>query len=334
MELLRKVTRLVRNHLFLKEPNTSHRQSGFVHSLLFFLNIFPPYNILCLLWIRLCIRLSPRTKVPINASRAMIRNGFLYGALRHIGPEERSSLADLIASPASSNSGKGTDRIHSLVSELSTKGFSPLGQLVDPQGVQAAVEYFSRQSGFVSQVPGQSDGVMRPFNLDPLKSTERYFCFPPSVSWNCAQLAAIVDDPLLRDTAAAYLGFVPELYGLNTFATFKGEGVHYVMKMHRDRDSFRFLAFFLYWTDVAANDGATLYVPGSHKSSRVDERAVTALDGKAGHCFAIDPFGLHAGNSSVSAYRIVTWIRFGQIPNLASTQDGWLPTSVRSLLPA
>jgi hypothetical protein len=96
------------------------------------------------------------------------------------------------------------------------------------------------------------------------------------------------------------------------------------MRLHRDYDDFSALAFFVYWTDVREDDGATLYVPGSHLSSRADRGARDFLTGEAGSLFALDPFGLHAGNRSVESARLVTWIRFGTIPNLATVQDGGL----------
>jgi hypothetical protein len=126
---------------------------------------------------------------------------------------------------------------------------------------------------------------------------------------------------VLREIAAAYLGFAPDLYSVNTIATSKGSSDHYVMRMHRDYDAFACLTFFVCWTDVAPDNGATIYLPGSHKSANIDATTKVYLSGAAGEVFAVDTFGLHSGNRDVADLRLTTWIRFGSIPNLGTIQD-------------
>jgi hypothetical protein len=103
------------------------------------------------------------------------------------------------------------------------------------------------------------------------------------------------------------------------------------MRMHRDYDAFASVTFFIYWTDVAADNGATIYIPHSHRSSQVDPNRRAYLTGQAGQVFALDTFGLHAGNKSIVGYRFATWCRFGSAPNLATIQD---PDLVPALAPA
>jgi hypothetical protein len=95
------------------------------------------------------------------------------------------------------------------------------------------------------------------------------------------------------------------------------------MRWHRDADDFRALAFFVTWTPAKATDGATAYVRGSHVSSKVDRADAIHLEGEAGTVYAIDTFGLHAGNRRVDDMRLVTWFRYGRMPNTTVFQDGW-----------
>ena len=192
--------------------------------------------------------------------------------------------------------------------------------------VGAALSYFAGEKGYMAQTPLQSDGVLRRFDVNRLvaEKSSRYFCFAPSTSLACEQVMRIVENPLLSEIANGYLGFAPHLYSINTFATIAGESDHYVMRLHRDYDDFRALTFFVCWTSTRADDGATLFVPGSHLRSDVDLKRLVPLAGEAGAVFAVDTFGLHAGNRAVESFRIASWIRFGSIPNLATIQDGWL----------
>ena len=45
------------------------------------------------------------------------------------------------------------------------------------------------------------------------------------------------------------------------------------------------------------------------------------MAGKAGTIFALDAFGIHAGNKMVDKFRLVTWFRYGMVPNLATVQN-------------
>ena len=56
------------------------------------------------------------------------------------------------------------------------------------------------------------------------------------------------------------------------------------MRLHRDYDDFSFLTVFIAWTATSAEDGATLYVPRSHRSSTVGTQTV-ALAAQPGDAF-------------------------------------------------
>jgi hypothetical protein len=318
---------LVRNHFLLHEPGAASRSRSFLETALFFLNLFPPYNVICWLWIKAHLRLFAGAAAATRFARWLIARGFLFGALRHLRPEDKNDFAASLqlrprhgaAQPAPTPAGQAA-------AQVADAGYAALGRLVAAEEVPEAVRYFRNQAGYISQVPLQSDGVLRPFDVEALRrrSAARYFCFPPRTSLKCPQLAAVLRDPRLSAIACAYLGYVPRLYSVNTFATLEGDADHYVMRLHRDYDDFKSLAFFIYWTGTSADNGATVYVPGSHVSSKAPREKITHLVGEAGAGYAIDTFGLHSGNRSVESFRLVTWVRYGQSPNLATVQDGWL----------
>lgn len=60
-------------------------------------------------------------------------------------------------------------------------------------------------------------------------------------------------------------------------------------------------------------------MPGSHLN-HVGTDGIY-LEGNAGSVFAVDTYGLHAGNKLIESNRLVTWIRYGRIPNVAYICD-------------
>lgn len=325
MRKLKILLRMLRNRYLSRDAAFTPRGTPLLEQLVFLLNFFPPYNVMCWLWTRICGHAGRHSAAAVGFSRFLLRRGFLYGALRHLSPEDRMAFAEAAllpdlkkAHPAPAVSAQA----RAIADEVVRTGYTSLGNLISRDDAQAAVRHFRQQPGYASQTPLQSDGVLRPFDdfINQKRVAERYFCYSAKTSLDCSQVRAVVDNSLLREVAAAYLGFTPTLFSVNTIATIKGSADHYVMRMHRDYDAFASVTFFVYWTDVAADNGATLYIPRSHLVSNVaEERAF--LTGEAGQIFALDTFGLHAGNKDVADFRLATWCRFGSTPNLASVQD-------------
>jgi hypothetical protein len=317
---------MVRNRLFSSDPVLRNDQTSPLERLAFVLNFFPPYNFACWLWIKLVTRRGDSAGGLDTVSWRLMQHGFLFGALRHISPEDRTNFARTTVAPAlrrQRGSVTAGTQAGAAADQVARDGFLGLGPLLSRQEADAAVAYFRGQSGYPSQTPLQSDGVLQPFDEHALRAdgAGRYFCFSSRTSLACPQVATLTRHPVLREIAAAYLGFAPDLYSVNTIATSKGSSDHYVMRMHRDYDAFACLTFFVCWTDVAPDNGATIYLPGSHKSRNVDATTKVFLSGAAGEVFAVDTFGLHSGNRDVADLRLTTWIRFGSIPNLGTIQD-------------
>jgi hypothetical protein len=326
MRKLKILLRMLRNRYFSHDAFLTRRDTPLVEQAAFLLNFFPPYNMLCWLWTRLCGHAARRSAVAIGVSRFLLRRGFLYGALRHLSPEDRIAFSEITLVPELKKTHPAPSvsaQARATADEVVKAGYTSLGRLISREDASAAVHYFRNQAGYASQTPLQSDGVLRPFSdfvNQEQHTAERYFCYSAKTSLECPQVRTVVDNRLLREVAAAYLGFTPTLFSVNTIVTTKGTNHHYVMREHRDYDAFTSIAFFVYWTDVAKDNGATIYIPRSHLSSDAPA-AREFLTGEAGEIFALDTFGLHAGNKNVADFRLATWCRFGSTPNLATVQD-------------
>lgn len=326
MQRIKILMRMLRNRFLSGDATLRSDHRPWLDRAVFVLNFFPPYNWTCSLWALFCGRCVPNSTSAAIISWALMKRDFLFGALRHLSPEDRTAFASAVVLPRARKNHRPpliSEEARALATEIGRTGFANLGQQISREEARSAVGYFSQQSGYCSQTPLQSDGRRQQFDVAALKdqSADRYFCFSSKTSLMCPQVKAIIDNPMLREVAAGYLGFMPELFNVNTIATVSGESEHYVMRLHRDFDAFASITFFVYWTDVSANNGATLFVPGSHLSSKVDTSHLVPLSGGAGEIFGIDPFGLHAGNRSVDGLRLATWFRYGLKPNLATIQD-------------
>jgi hypothetical protein len=116
----------------------------------------------------------------------------------------------------------------------------------------------------------------------------------------------------LTSVARDYLGVEPLLYSVNAFTTYPLDGPTNpdIQEWHRDRDDAKFLALFVYLTDVMTTaDGAHLFKLGSHQGGAgVGERVVL---GHAGTAFLADTRGLHMGVRPASRPRTIAWARWG-----------------------
>ena len=323
---LRILLRMLRNRLLSSNPVLRSAHTTKLERVVFVLNFFPPYNIACWLWIKLCLGPARGAESASVVSWWLMRRGLLFGALRQLSPEDRLAFADAIVRPELSRAhpAAAPDAVaRASAATILRDGHARLGPMMSESDAQAGVEYFCRQQGYASQTPLQSDGILR--HCDPQllmdKGQDRYFCFSSRTSLDCPQIKTLLADGRLRSIAAAYLGFMPELYSINTIVTNQGDEPHYVMRMHRDQDAFACVTFFVCWTEVSAHNGATIYVPHSHVSSNVDATKLDYLEGRAGEVFCVDTFGLHSGNKDVSGPRFATWIRYGSAPNLGTIQD-------------
>lgn len=155
----------------------------------------------------------------------------------------------------------------------------------------------------------------------------------------CWSMADVVAAPHLFELglqwtpmAADYLGTEPRLYSMNVFETFPSvEPMNPdIQEYHRDKDDEKFLALFVYLTDVLTDEqGAHRFKVGTHHGT--PDGDVFTVCGPAGTAFLEDGRGLHLGLRPTAMTRRTAWIRWGVSDRPASYRwDGMqaVPKSV------
>jgi len=109
-----------------------------------------------------------------------------------------------------------------------------------------------------------------------------------------------------------YLGQPGLLYSVNAFTTYPLNGPPNpdIQDWHRDKDDVRFMALFVYLTDVLyENAGAHLFQEGTQHGA---EHGITcAICGPAGTAFLADTRGIHMGVRPAYVPRTMAWARWG-----------------------
>lgn len=111
--------------------------------------------------------------------------------------------------------------------------------------------------------------------------------------------------------AALYLGATPLLYSMNVFESTPSDWPPHpgIEVFHRDADDVRFLALFLYLTDVHDGDGAHVYQCGTQDLG--SEMREMEMCGPRGTAFLADTRGFHRGHRPTTGPRRLAWARWG-----------------------
>lgn len=120
--------------------------------------------------------------------------------------------------------------------------------------------------------------------------------------------------PDLISLAQSYLGCLPTIHSVNLWwSKFTGEIFH-TQKIHRDIDDYKFLAFFIYLSDVDENNGPHVFYPKTHNGSDdLNEKVV--ITGKAGTAIIADTYAWHHGSPLYEGKRLMLWTRYGLFKN-------------------
>lgn len=140
----------------------------------------------------------------------------------------------------------------------------------------------------------------------------------------CHDMGDVVQLPHLWDlmislmpAAEAYLEAPARLYSMNAFWTRPSDRAPQrdIQEYHRDADDERFLAMFVYGSDVCSDDdGPHVYVTGSHRDASLRCELLgpeTRILGPAGTVFLADTRGLHYGAKPQRGDRLILWARWG-----------------------
>lgn len=153
---------------------------------------------------------------------------------------------------------------------------------------------------------------------------------------DCEAIGILRRDPLLNWIAGKYLGSMPTFVGANLWWTFpvdasEADRAAHAHLFHRDVDDFRFFKYFFYITDVKADEGAHVCIPGTVRNPPQIRRGdnwnirrytdeeiegyygkdkILEITGKAGTGFAEDTLCIHKGSTPKSEPRLLLQLQF------------------------
>jgi hypothetical protein len=199
-------------------------------------------------------------------------------------------------------------KIHTKEDEdlLKEKGYIVFDNYLNNQEINDLRSYLDKQSGYNTHTPKYSDKVLR-------KLTSEYnynnLSFSSNILLNHPLIPNKISDPYILSLVQSYLGCFPTVYSINSWWSIYNGQVYGTQNNHRDHDDFKFLAFFIYLTDVDETTGPHVFYPGTQNGSESDEHVV--ITGKAGTAILADTFAMHRGQPLQQNSRLVCWWRYG-----------------------
>lgn len=223
--------------------------------------------------------------------------------------------------------------------------------------------YFNDKLLYNSHVYAYSNKTGHKF--DDIKKISSIASYHLDDSINCPHLLKIATDPTVLGIVEEYLGCVPTIYSFNTWWYFPGYPQSGPQDFHRDIDDYKFLALFIYLTDVYGNEngGQHQYIKRTHNESvimpllsndreltsslfhpklknngyhysnlynKFFKEQITDITGRAGSVFLADTYGFHKGVPPRKEDRLVCWIRYGYGENIAYKNDMNYPVQIRN----
>ena len=195
----------------------------------------------------------------------------------------------------------------SLLETIERDGYVVVENFVSQEEVDKIINFTKEIKGYQFHIPN------RAFNTTPEFYNE-------NLNWNvCSyKMNHVLTNPTIlklltrRDIvslAQDYIGCLPVIGSTGLWwSKYTGEEFH-TQKIHRDLDDFKFLAFFIYLSDVDDENGPHVYYKNTHKGShKMDEKVV--VKGKAGTAIFGDTYALHKGQPLNSGDRLLFMTRY------------------------
>jgi hypothetical protein len=201
--------------------------------------------------------------------------------------------------------------------KLKTDGYLIFDNFLSQNEVDKIKNKLIGQEGYNTHVPKYSDQVLRKLTPEYNFNTLSY---PPTALLNEPIILNKIIDPYILSLSQAYLGCFPTLYSLNSWWHIYKGNTYGTQNNHRDHDDFRFLALFIYLTDVDETTGPHVFYPGTQDGSESD-KSIT-ITGKAGTAILADTFAIHRGQPLQQKSRLVCWWRYGLYTNAMHYYDG------------
>ena len=209
--------------------------------------------------------------------------------------------------------------IHKIEDEikLKTDGYITFDNFLSQNEVEKIKNKLIEQEGYNTHIPKYSDQTLRKLTPEYEFNTLSY---PPTSLLNESIILNKIIDPYILSLAQSYLGCFPTLYSLNSWWHLYKGNTYGTQNNHRDHDDFRFLALFIYLTDVDETKGPHIFYPGTQNGSESSESV--AITGKAGTAILADTFAIHRGQPLQQDSRLVCWWRYGLNINAMYYYDG------------
>jgi hypothetical protein len=204
--------------------------------------------------------------------------------------------------------------------------------------VQKIQTYFSSKNVYNGHVIADSDGIARKLEDYPYK----YACYDNHDTVNAPHLLDLAFNEDILNLVENYIGCTPTIFSMNCWWTLPGNQKSGIEKFHRDWDDYKFLALFIYLTDVDEESGGAhcflkkFHTPealnGTNLKNHFHEfndmqwyeqncpELISTYHAPAGHGFIADTFSLHKGNPSLKP-RLALWIRYGYLSNSVHKAD-------------
>jgi len=224
----------------------------------------------------------------------------------------RSSNTERINSIINRDLGK-IDENHSkeLEETLKKDGILVFENFIDTETVDYIVKKLCNSFGYNAHVPKYSDRQLRKISDDYQFQTLSY---PMN---QLLEEKIILDKITNRDILSlvqSYLGCFPTLYSLNSWwYTKQNQEPYGTQKNHRDLDDYKFLAFFIYLTDVNEDNSPHVFYKGTQNGNEIG--IPLKVIGKAGTAILADTFALHRADPLIRGNRLVCWWRYGLYVN-------------------
>lgn len=193
-----------------------------------------------------------------------------------------------------------------MINKLREDGIILLPNFINNEKLENIQNYFENKPGWNAHVPKASNS--KPYNL-----TADYqfpmFSYSADDSLNCKEIFDLVVDPFLLSIAFRYINCFPTCYSVNTYKTLPNRD-YSTHTPHRDFDDYKFLACFVYLSDVLDEDsGPMIFYPKTHRQG-VRSNPVPIM-GKKGTVVICDPYALHHGSVPRETTRFASWWRYG-----------------------
>lgn len=216
----------------------------------------------------------------------------------------------------------GTSLFAEKVNDLLLRdGIVVIPDFMSPDYVERINAYFETKKMFQSHIPRHSKDLNFVDIDGARKARLNHASYDPGAMLAEDLFLPIFLSEIVHCIASLYLKCAPTFYSINAFRSFATRmAAPGVTTLHRDYDDYKFIAFFVYLTDVTEVTGAFSYVPGSQEISSGGSRVL--VSGRKGTLVVADTFGLHQGLPPIAGDRFAIWWRYGLGKNAAYMNDG------------